>query len=57
DHVTHIIAENNSGAEVLQWLQAETSRIISSFTILDISWFTDCMGAGEPVQIEGKHQL
>ncbi|XP_078496586.1 DNA nucleotidylexotransferase-like [Lissotriton helveticus] len=57
DYVTHVIAENNSGAEVLEWLQAETSRIISSFTILDISWFTECMGAGEPVEIERKHQL
>ncbi|XP_069836229.1 DNA nucleotidylexotransferase [Dendropsophus ebraccatus] len=25
--------------------------------ILDISWFTECMGAGFPIKIEGRHQL
>nr|XP_033798292.1 DNA nucleotidylexotransferase isoform X2 [Geotrypetes seraphini] len=57
DSVTHIVAENNSCSEVLAWLQAEKLRDISRLHLLDISWFTDCMGAGKPIQIENKHLL
>ncbi|XP_030060671.1 DNA nucleotidylexotransferase [Microcaecilia unicolor] len=57
DSVTHVVAENNSCSEVLAWLQAEKLRDISRLHLLDISWFTDCMGAGKPIQIENKHLL
>uniref|UniRef100_A0A8C5PKK3 DNA nucleotidylexotransferase n=1 Tax=Leptobrachium leishanense TaxID=445787 RepID=A0A8C5PKK3_9ANUR len=56
DCVTHIVAENNSGSEVLEWLQKK--QIVEKHCeILDISWFTECMGAGHPVEIQSRHHL
>nr|O57486.2 RecName: Full=DNA nucleotidylexotransferase; AltName: Full=Terminal addition enzyme; AltName: Full=Terminal deoxynucleotidyltransferase; Short=Terminal transferase [Ambystoma mexicanum]AAB92673.2 matrice independent polymerase [Ambystoma mexicanum] len=57
EYVTHVVSEKNSGAEVLEWLQAKKAGSIPNVAILDISWFTDCMGAGQPVEIERKHRL
>ncbi|XP_066454925.1 DNA nucleotidylexotransferase [Eleutherodactylus coqui] len=57
DSVTHIVAENNSGDEVLAWLQSAKLIKANACQIVDISWFTECMGAGYPIQIEGRHQL
>ncbi|CAH2322405.1 DNA nucleotidylexotransferase isoform X1 [Pelobates cultripes] len=57
DSVTHIVAENNSGPEVLEWLQSKQQSKKMEFEILDISWFTECMGAGFPVEIQSRHQL
>ncbi|KAM5321928.1 DNA nucleotidylexotransferase isoform 2-T2 [Glossophaga mutica] len=57
DSVTHIVAENNSGAEVLQWLQAQNVQAGPQLELADISWLTECMRAGKPVQMTGKHQL
>ncbi|XP_067409002.1 DNA nucleotidylexotransferase [Emydura macquarii macquarii] len=57
DSVTHIVAENNSCAEVLEWLRGHKVRDSSRFKLLDISWFTACMAAGKPVDSEKKHQL
>ncbi|XP_048191254.1 DNA nucleotidylexotransferase isoform X2 [Perognathus longimembris pacificus] len=57
DSVTHIVAENNSGSDVLEWLQVQNIKASSQLEFLDISWLTECMGAGKPVQMTGKHQL
>ncbi|KAM4851880.1 DNA nucleotidylexotransferase isoform 2-T2 [Thomomys bottae] len=57
DSVTHIVAENNSGSDVLEWLQVQNIKASSQLEFLDISWLTECMGAGRPVQMTGKHQL
>nr|XP_025035540.1 DNA nucleotidylexotransferase isoform X1 [Pelodiscus sinensis] len=57
DSVTHIVAENNSYAEVLEWLRGHKMRDSSRFKLLDISWFTACMEAGKPVDSEKKYQL
>ncbi|KAM4636943.1 DNA nucleotidylexotransferase [Discoglossus pictus] len=57
DSVTHIVAENNSGPEVLEWLQIKKMDNKMTFHFLDISWFTESMGAGYPVDIQGRHQL
>uniref|UniRef100_A0A8C5F1I8 DNA nucleotidylexotransferase n=1 Tax=Gopherus evgoodei TaxID=1825980 RepID=A0A8C5F1I8_9SAUR len=57
DSVTHIVAENNSCAEVLEWLRGHKIRDSSRFELLDISWFTACMEAGKPVDSEKKHRL
>ncbi|XP_075072280.1 DNA nucleotidylexotransferase [Mixophyes fleayi] len=57
DSVTHIVAENNSGAEVMDWLQSKKMSDSIKCQILDISWFTECMGAGCPITIESRHQL
>ncbi|XP_075699350.1 DNA nucleotidylexotransferase isoform X2 [Rhinoderma darwinii] len=57
ESVTHIVAENNSGDEVLEWLQSAKMTKANTCQILDISWFTECMGAGYPIKIECRHQL
>ncbi|XP_018414400.1 PREDICTED: DNA nucleotidylexotransferase [Nanorana parkeri] len=57
DCVTHIVAENNSGAEVVEWLQSRKLNNAVKCQIVDISWFTECMGAGCPIKIESRHQL
>ncbi|XP_037352310.1 DNA nucleotidylexotransferase [Talpa occidentalis] len=57
DSVTHIVAENNSGSDVLEWLQAQNVRASSQLEVLDVSWLIECMRAGEPVEMTGKHQL
>ncbi|NXO52194.1 TDT nucleotidylexotransferase, partial [Aramus guarauna] len=57
DSVTHIVAENNSYLEVLDWLRGQAVGDSSRFELLDISWFTACMEAGRPVDSELKHRL
>ncbi|NXS32074.1 TDT nucleotidylexotransferase, partial [Pomatostomus ruficeps] len=57
DSVTHIVAENNSYLEVLDWLKGQAVGDSSRFELLDISWFTACMEAGRPVDSETKYRL
>ncbi|NWX72832.1 TDT nucleotidylexotransferase, partial [Alca torda] len=57
DSVTHIVAENNSYPEVLDWLRGQAVGDSSRFELLDISWFTACMEAGRPVDSEMKYRL
>ncbi|KAM6306288.1 DNA nucleotidylexotransferase [Aegotheles albertisi] len=57
DSVTHIVAENNSYPEVLDWLRGQAVGDISRFELLDISWFTACMEVGRPVDSEMKYRL
>ncbi|XP_053928209.1 DNA nucleotidylexotransferase isoform X4 [Cuculus canorus] len=57
DSVTHIVAENNTYPEVLDWLRGQSVGDISRFELLDISWFTACMEAGRPVDSEMKYRL
>ncbi|XP_064924471.1 DNA nucleotidylexotransferase isoform X3 [Columba livia] len=57
DSVTHIVAENNSYLEVLDWLRGQAVGDSSRFELLDISWFTACMEAGRPVDTEMKYRL
>ncbi|XP_025949945.2 DNA nucleotidylexotransferase isoform X1 [Dromaius novaehollandiae] len=57
DSVTHIVAENNSYLEVLDWLRGQAVGDSSRFELLDISWFTACMEAGRPVASEVKYRL
>nr|XP_056706041.1 DNA nucleotidylexotransferase [Euleptes europaea] len=56
DSVTHIVAENNSCAEMLQWLKGRRMGDRSGFRLLDVSWLTACMEAGKPVDSE-KYRL
>lgn len=51
------MAENNSGSEVLEWLQVQNMKASSQLELLDISWLIESMGAGRPVEMIGKHQL
>uniref|UniRef100_A0A8D0CBV3 DNA nucleotidylexotransferase n=1 Tax=Salvator merianae TaxID=96440 RepID=A0A8D0CBV3_SALMN len=56
DSVTHIVAENNSCAEILKWLEMQKVENNSNLRLLDISWLTACMEVGRPVDPE-KFQL
>ncbi|MBN3296966.1 DPOLM polymerase, partial [Amia calva] len=57
--VTHVVSEGNSGGEVQEWLdtQAPRRQTHRPLHLLDISWFTDSMGASRPVDIEDRHML
>ncbi|XP_077661788.1 DNA-directed DNA/RNA polymerase mu isoform X5 [Eretmochelys imbricata] len=57
--VTHVVSEQNSGAEVAQWLEQQREECGDGGdpALLDISWFTESMGAGRPVEIESRHRL
>ncbi|XP_051002495.1 DNA nucleotidylexotransferase [Acomys russatus] len=57
DSVTHIVAENNSGSDVLAWLQLQNIKASSELELLDVSWLTECLRAGKPVVMTGRHQL
>uniref|UniRef100_F6VL88 DNA nucleotidylexotransferase n=1 Tax=Ornithorhynchus anatinus TaxID=9258 RepID=F6VL88_ORNAN len=57
ESVTHIVAENNSCSDVLEWLAVQNVGDSSRFELLDISWLTECMKVGKPVEAIGKHQL
>ncbi|XP_032167618.1 DNA nucleotidylexotransferase isoform X3 [Mustela erminea] len=57
DSITHIVAENNSGSEVLEWLQGQNHKVSSQLELLDVSWLIESMAAGTPVETTGKHQL
>ncbi|XP_061491570.1 DNA nucleotidylexotransferase isoform X2 [Rhineura floridana] len=53
--VTHVVAENNSCAEILKWLQMHNMEDCSRFRLLDISWLTASMEVGRPVDPEKYH--
>ncbi|XP_043846114.1 DNA nucleotidylexotransferase [Dromiciops gliroides] len=55
--VTHIVAENNSGSDVLAWLKAHKMEMTTQFELLDVSWLIECMKAGKPVDTKGKYLL
>ncbi|XP_041825586.1 DNA-directed DNA/RNA polymerase mu isoform X2 [Melanotaenia boesemani] len=54
--VTHVICENNSGEEVRTWLDSQASSRPGAH-LLDISWYTESMRAGQPVEILDRHKL
>ncbi|KAM5172700.1 DNA-directed DNA/RNA polymerase mu-like isoform 1-T2 [Mantella aurantiaca] len=62
DAVTYVVAEQNSLAEVLGWIE-KTGRQVPCIEgqafphFLDISWFTESMSLGRPVSIEVRHRL
>lgn len=51
------MAENNSGSDVLEWLQVQKLKDSAQLELLDVSWLIECMRAGRPVAATGKHQL
>ncbi|XP_069773996.1 DNA-directed DNA/RNA polymerase mu isoform X2 [Narcine bancroftii] len=59
ESVTHVVSENNTGNEVLEWLEKQNGLCRNGFTatLLDITWFTESMGAGRPLEVENRHQL
>ncbi|XP_066549180.1 DNA nucleotidylexotransferase [Amia ocellicauda] len=55
--VTHVVAEANSAGELWPWLENSSPRVLPETEVLDISWFTESMAAGEPVHVEARHRL
>ncbi|XP_028273791.1 DNA-directed DNA/RNA polymerase mu isoform X2 [Parambassis ranga] len=55
ERVTHVISENNSGDEVRTWMDAQGRA--ADAQLLDISWYTESMRAGLPVDIQDRHKL
>lgn len=53
--VTHVVSENNSSEEVRQWLDSQAVQ--SCVHLLAVSWFTESMRAGQPVDILDRHKL
>ncbi|XP_044029658.1 DNA-directed DNA/RNA polymerase mu isoform X2 [Siniperca chuatsi] len=52
--VTHLISENNSDDEVRAWLDSQGR---TPAHLLDISWYTESMREGRPVEILDRHKL
>ncbi|XP_053573787.1 DNA-directed DNA/RNA polymerase mu isoform X2 [Bombina bombina] len=63
DAVTHIVSEQNTCSEVLAWIEKQTGRSVhyekaeGTPHLLDVTWFTESMSAGKPVEVEPRHCL
>ncbi|XP_072410173.1 DNA-directed DNA/RNA polymerase mu isoform X3 [Chiloscyllium punctatum] len=55
ESVTHVVSENNSGDEVFELLAKQSG--ICRAALIDITWFTESMAAGKPLEIENRHRL
>uniref|UniRef100_A0A667Z9Q0 DNA-directed DNA/RNA polymerase mu n=1 Tax=Myripristis murdjan TaxID=586833 RepID=A0A667Z9Q0_9TELE len=62
--VTHVISENNCGGEVRAWLESQEGGKGQKgdhgrppVHLLDISWYTESMREGRPVEILDRHRL
>ncbi|KAM5302844.1 DNA-directed DNA/RNA polymerase mu isoform 3-T3 [Glossophaga mutica] len=57
--VTHVVMERTSAEEAICWQEsrAAPAQGCARPALLDISWFTESMAAGQPVPVEGRHCL
>ncbi|KAK1334703.1 hypothetical protein QTO34_004269 [Cnephaeus nilssonii] len=57
--VTHVVMEQTSAAEAVRWQDSRPAPPpgCAHPALLDISWFTESMAAGQPVPVEGRHCL
>ncbi|CAK7295118.1 DNA-directed DNA/RNA polymerase mu [Vulpes lagopus] len=59
--VTHVVMEQTSAEEASHWQEhraaAASPQRCSRPALLDISWFTESMAAGQPVPVECRHRL
>lgn len=57
--VTHVVMEQTSAEEALCWQESRAALApgCAGPALLDISWFTESMAAGQPVPVEGRHCL
>nr|XP_012596957.1 DNA-directed DNA/RNA polymerase mu isoform X2 [Microcebus murinus] len=58
--VTHIVMEQTSGEEAVCWQERRAAAAPPGCTpaaLLDISWFTESLAAGQPVPVECRHRL
>ncbi|XP_053188991.1 DNA nucleotidylexotransferase [Scomber japonicus] len=57
DKVTHVVSEDSQASSLWAWLNGCGLKNLSMMQVLDISWFTDSMGAGRPVAVETRHLI
>ena len=57
--VTHVVMEQTSAEEAICWQESRAARApgCARAALLDISWFTESMAAGQPVPVEDQHRL
>ncbi|ELR53779.1 DNA polymerase mu [Bos mutus] len=58
--VTHVVMEGTSAEKAVCWQERKMSVLPPGCTrpaVLDISWFTESMAAGQPVPVECRHRL
>ncbi|XP_052007186.1 DNA nucleotidylexotransferase-like isoform X2 [Xyrauchen texanus] len=56
-HVTHVVSEGNAPQDLWNWLEEQNLREPHNKHVLNISWFTESMSAGEPVPLEMRHYI
>ncbi|KAM6902974.1 DNA-directed DNA/RNA polymerase mu [Xenentodon cancila] len=58
ERVTHVVCENNSAEEVRTWLDLQgPAGPPPTLHLLDVSWYTESLRAGQPVEILDRHAL
>ncbi|XP_008574081.1 PREDICTED: DNA-directed DNA/RNA polymerase mu isoform X1 [Galeopterus variegatus] len=58
--VTHVVMEHTSAEEAARWQERSLMAAPPGCThpaLLDVSWFTESMAAGQPVPVEHRHRL
>ncbi|MBZ3885691.1 DNA-directed DNA/RNA polymerase mu [Sciurus carolinensis] len=57
--VTHVVMEQTSVKEAICWQEHMAAALpcCPRPALLDISWFTESMAAGQPVSVEDRHRL
>ncbi|XP_036896882.1 DNA-directed DNA/RNA polymerase mu isoform X5 [Sturnira hondurensis] len=57
--VTHVVMEQTSAEEAICWQERRAALApgCARPALLDISWFTESMAAGQPVPVESRHCL
>ncbi|XP_043951847.1 DNA-directed DNA/RNA polymerase mu isoform X1 [Gambusia affinis] len=56
ENVTHVICESNTAQEARMWLEAQGAGQTGRH-LLDVSWYTESMRDGHPVEILDRHKL
>uniref|UniRef100_A0A3B5MIM3 DNA-directed DNA/RNA polymerase mu n=1 Tax=Xiphophorus couchianus TaxID=32473 RepID=A0A3B5MIM3_9TELE len=56
ENVTHVICESNTAQEARMWLEAQGAGQAGRH-LLDVSWYTESMRDGHPVEILDRHKL
>ncbi|XP_064600872.1 DNA nucleotidylexotransferase-like [Liolophura sinensis] len=55
--VTHIVTEFKTQDQLLRCLKLEKDDLSKNCEMLTMTWFTDSMKAGQPVEIKDRHRL
>lgn len=58
--VTHVVMEQTSAEDAICWQESRAAPSppgCARPALLDISWFTESMAAGQPVPVECRHRL